>query len=102
MFLEWIRQVEGLSSTATLGGDKTVHRLGLLPVSWSRVPEYLGSFKQQIPIPSCDPEGVAIRHAIGTNLAIGERLQGLGLALPVQRHRCSSNAQPQLLGKASS
>lgn len=70
-------------------------------VNW-RVPAYLGGFKEQIPIPSRDPEGVAIRHAVGTDLAIGERLQRLGLSLPVQRHRCSSDAQPQLLGKASS
>lgn len=70
--------------------------------NWRRVPVYLGGFKQQIPIPSCDPEGVAIRHAVGTDLAIGERLQRLGLSLSVQRHGCSSDAQPQLLGKASS
>lgn len=70
-------------------------------VTW-RVPAYLGGFKQQIPVPSCDPEGVAIRHAVGADLAVGERLQRLGLSLAVQRHRCSSDAQPQLLGKASS
>lgn len=62
---------------------------------------YLAGFKQQIPIPSCDLEGVAIGHPVGTDLAIGEGLQGLGLSLPIQRHRCSSNTQPQLLGKTS-
>lgn len=35
---------------------------------------YLGGFKQQIPIPSCDLEGVAIRYAVGTDLAIREGL----------------------------
>lgn len=74
-----------------------MHRLGLL---W--VLEYLGGFKEQIPITSCDLEGVVIRHAIGTDLAIRERLERFGLSLPIQRHRCSSNAQPQLLGKTSS
>lgn len=63
---------------------------------------YLGGFKQQIPIPCCDLEGVAIGYAIGTDLAVREGLQGLGLTLPIQRHRRSSDTQPQLLGKTSS
>lgn len=62
---------------------------------------YLAGFKQQIAIPSRDLEGVAIGHAVGTDLAIGEGLQGLGLSLPIQGDRCSSNTQPQLLGKTS-
>lgn len=62
---------------------------------------YLAGFKQQITVPGCDLEGVAIGHPVGTDLAIGEGLQGLGLSLPIQRHRCSSNTQPQLLGKTS-
>ncbi len=57
-------------------------------------PQYLGGFKQQIPIPSCDLEGVAVRYAIGADLAVRERLQGLCLSLPIQRHGCSSYAQP--------
>lgn len=60
---------------------------------------YLGGFKHQIPIPSCDFEGVAVRHPVGTDLAVGEGLQGLGLSLSIQRHGCSSYTQPQLLGK---
>lgn len=64
-----------------------------------REPLYLGGFKQQIPIPSCDLEGVAIGYAIRTDLAIREGLQGLCLSLPIQRHGCSSYTQPQLLGK---
>lgn len=74
----------------------------MLPGNGRRALEYLGGFKEQIPIAGCDLEGVAVGHAVGTDLAVRERLQRLGLPLPIQRHRCSSDAQPQLLGKTSS
>lgn len=44
------------------------------PVCADCEPLYLRGFKQQIPIPSCDLEGVAIRYAVGTDLAIREGL----------------------------
>lgn len=62
-------------------------------------PVYLGGFKQQIPIPSCDLEGVATRYSVGADLAVGEGLQSLRLILPIQRHGRGSDTQPQLLGK---
>lgn len=62
---------------------------------------YLGGLEEQISVSRSDPECVAIRDAIGTDLTNRQRLQRFSLTLTIQRHTGSRHAQPQLLREAS-